>query len=157
MIFTNDILEDSFGKQLDNINDEIEKLEKRLLKEDNRALLPKPVSAMRAARLYGIHVHGVDKNKAVSKSSYIRLDQLDESEIYLKCVSREASQAGNEIFKMYSDEEDVILEGRLKALSDEIKKKIKELDQRLDQAIGEIIKLQEAPEEEQNPEAVELE
>lgn len=155
VIFTNDILEDSFGKQLDNINDEIEKLEKRLLKEDNRALLPKPVSAMRAARLYGIHVHGVDKNKAVSKSSYIRLDQLDESEIYLKCVSREASQAGNEIFKMYSDEEDVILEGRLKALSDEIKKKIKELDQRLDQAIGEIIKLQEAPEEEQNPEAVE--
>lgn len=153
VIFTNDILEDSFGEQLNNINDEIEKLEKRLLKEDNRALLPNPVSAMRAAGLYGIHVHGVDKNKAVSKSSFIRLDQLDESEIYLKCVSREASQAGNEIFKMYSDEEDIILEGRLKALSDEIQKKIKELDQRLDQAMGEIIKLQEASEEEQNPEA----
>ena len=154
VIFTNDILEDSFGEQLNNINDEIEKLEKRLLKKDNRSLLPKPASAMRAAGLYGIHVHGVDKNKAVSKSSFIRLDQLDESEIYLKCVSREASQAGNEIFKMYSDEEDVILEGRLKALSDEIQKKIKELDQRLEQAKGEITKLQEAPEEEQNPEAI---
>lgn len=154
VIFTNDILEDSFGEQLNNINDEIENLEKRLLMKDNRALLPNPVSAMRAAGLYGIHVHDVDKNKAVSKSSFIRLDQLDESEIYLKCVSREASQAGNEIFKMYSDEEDVILEGRLKALSDEIQKKIKELDQRLDQAKGEITKLQEAPEEEQNPEAI---
>lgn len=154
VIFTNDILEDTFEKQLENINVEIGKLEKKLLEEDNRALLPKTVFAMRDAGLYGVHVHGVDKNKNVSKSSFIRLDQLDESEIYLKCISREASQVGNEIFKMYSDEEDVILEGRLKALSDEIQKKIKELDRRLEQTVGEITKLQEAPDEEQNPETV---
>lgn len=103
---------------------------------------------MRDAGLYGIHVHSVDENKAVSKSSFIRLDQLDESEIYLKCISREASQVGNEIFKMYSDEEAAILEGRRKVLSGEIQKKIEELDQRLNQAMGEITKLQEAPEEE---------
>lgn len=154
VIFTNDILEDGFGKQLDDINIEIKELEKRLLEKDNGVLLPKTADAMRKAGLYGIHVHGVDENKGVSKSNYIRLDQLDESEVYLKCVSREASQAGNAIFRMFSDEEDIILEKRLTALSGEVQKKIKELDTRLNQTKKEIAKLQKVSEEEQNSEAI---
>ncbi|MBS5285213.1 MAG: hypothetical protein KHY46_15405 [Clostridiales bacterium] len=155
VIFTNDILEDDFGKQLNHINIEITGLEKRLLEKDNGILLPKAVNAMRKAGLYGIHVHGVDENMGVSKSSFVRLDQLDESEVYLKCVSREASQAGKAIFRMFSDEEDVILEERLKALSSEVKKKIKELDTRLEETKKEIAELQEVPQKEQNSEKIE--
>lgn len=155
VIFTNDILEDNFGKQLEEINIEIKELEKRLLEENNnRVLLPKTVNAMREAGLYGIHVHGVDENKSVSKSGFTRLDQLDESEVYLKCISREASQAGNAIFKVFSDEEDIIMEKRLMVLSGEVQKKIKELDKRLDQTKKEIANLQEVPEEEQDSEAI---
>ena len=146
VIFTNDVKEDQFGKQLDDINAEIAELEKELLDETDTDLQPWFVSDMRKSGFYGIHVHGLDENGTVSKSSFTRLDQLDESEIYLKCISREASQAGNEIFKIYSDEEDIILEERMRVLSGEIQKKIAELDKKIESLT---IELREKSEKEQ--------
>lgn len=133
VIFTNDVREDEFGKQLEDINNEIEKMETQLLKKVDLAAFPDCVAAMRRAGLYGIQVHTLEKNVGVSKSSFTRLDQLDKSEVYLKCVSREASQVGIDIFKMYSDEEDVIVEKRMEVMSDEIQKKIDDLNKKLEQ------------------------
>ena len=139
VIFTNDVKEDQFGEQLDDINAEIEKLEKEPLDEADTDLQPQAVLDMRKSGFYGIRVHSLDENGGVSKSSFTRLDQLDESEIYLKCISREASQAGNEIFKIYSDEEDIILEERMRVLSGEIQKKIAELDGKIESLNTELL------------------
>lgn len=128
VIFTNDVNEDEFGIQLDELNFEIKEKEKEFLNDYNRNIIPKGADGMED--IYGIHVHGLDEKKGISKSCFTRLDRLDKSEIYLKCISREASQVGNEIFRMYSDEEDVILEKRMGIISSEIQKKIDELDQK---------------------------
>lgn len=154
VIFTNDVKEDKFGEQLEDINAEIEKLEKELLKEEKKVFQPKTVLEMRESGLYGIHVHGMDEKKMVSKSGYTRLDQLDESEIYLKCISREVSQAGNDIYKIYSDEEDIILEERMRVLSGEIRRKIGELDGRIGLLTKKLIQLQNVSVEEQNVDAI---
>ncbi|GFH89401.1 hypothetical protein IMSAGC002_00646 [Lachnospiraceae bacterium] len=154
VIFTNDVKEDKFGEQLEDVNAEIEKLEKDLLKEEKIVFLPQTVQDMRELGIYGIHVHGMDEKKAVSKSGFTRLDQLDESEIYLKCVSREVSEAGNEIYKIYSDEEDIILEERMRVLSNEIQKKIEELNTRKILLEKELIQLQNISESEQNTDAI---
>ena len=153
VIFTNDVKEDDFGEQLEDINAEIEKLEEELLKDAEMNLQPQVALKMREAGLYGIHVHGMEEKKAVSKSGFTRLDQLDESELYLKCISREASEAGNEMFKIYSDEEDMILEERMKMLSDEIQKKIAELDDRIGKLKQGLIRLQNASEREKDADA----
>ena len=58
------------------------------------------------SNLYGVEVH------LEGKSNYARLDSMDESEIYLKCISREMSQVGSDFFKMYSDEENRNLEAK---------------------------------------------
>lgn len=131
VIFTNDVDEENFGMQLKSINAEIRKLELKFAVKGNEYLQPRTAAAMQEAGLYGIRVHEIKENKAVSKSGYTRMDQLDQSEIYLKCISREASQAGNEIYKMYSDEEDVIFERKMEVISDQIQKKIEELNSKL--------------------------
>lgn len=146
VIFTNDVKEGQFGEQLEDINVEIGKLERELLDGVENDLQPRVVLDMRKLGFYGIHVHSMDENGGISKSSFTRLDQLDESEIYLKCISREVSQAGSEIFKIYSDEEDVILEERMRVLSDEIRRKIAELDGKIESLT---IELQEKLDDEQ--------
>lgn len=133
VIFTNDVKEKEFGEQLEKINQEITEMEAGLLRNDNEIFRPKDAVSLKQAGLYGIKVHCMDEKKFVCKSSFTRLDLLDESEVYLKCVSRQVSQAGSEFYKMYSDEEDVILERRMGAISDEVQKKIKELDERLEE------------------------
>lgn len=74
--------------------------------------------------IYEIRVHTDDK------SSYTDIIKADDSEVYLKCLSREASKAGTDMFKSYSDEEDVILKNRtsmmLKAIELELEKAEKE-------------------------------
>ena len=154
VIFTNDVKEDKFGEQLEYINVEIERLEKELLREVEEDFCPQTVLDMRASGFYGIHVHGMDEKEVVSKSSFTRLDQLDESELYLKCVSREASQAGKEIYKIYSDEEDIILEERMRVFSGEIQKKITDLTEKIESLTKELETLQNALEDEQNPDEV---
>lgn len=149
VIFTNDVNEDNFGKQLKSINEKIEELETSLLLKENMYLQPEIAAAMKNAGLYGIRVHELNEKKAVSKSGFTRLDQLDKSEIYLKCISREASQAGNEIFKMYSDEEDIIFERKMEVISEQIQKKIKEMSGKLDEFKKTFEKLQVSSVDEQ--------
>ena len=43
--------------------------------------------------------------------------------MYLKCISREMSQAGSDFFRMYSDEENRNLEEKLDVLSKQVKAK----------------------------------
>ena len=43
--------------------------------------------------------------------------------MYLKCISREMSQAGSDFFRMYSDEENRNLEEKLDVLSKQVKSK----------------------------------
>lgn len=66
------------------------------------------------------------------KSNYARLDSMDESEIYLKCISREMSQVGSDFFKMYSDEENRNLEAKLDILSERVKKKLDQMKEEED-------------------------
>lgn len=126
IIFTNYVEEEAFEQQLKRINKEIENLEKNLL-ADWPDIRPEGAVSLKKEGYYGIKVH------ESIKSSFTRMDSIDSSEVYLKCVSREASQIGNEIFRMFSDEEDVILEKRMKVLSAEVQKKIDELDQKIDE------------------------
>lgn len=154
VIFTNDVDEDKFGEQLESINKKIGELESELLIEKNVYLQPRIAMTMKAAGLYGIKVHELNKKKAVSKSSFTRLDQLDESEIYLKCISREASQAGNELFKMYSDEEDVIFERKMGVISEQIQKKMEELNGKLSESENKLQELRALPVNEQLDDAI---
>lgn len=146
VIFTNDVKENDFGEQLDEINSNIKELEKKFLSKAPLFPFPKCIADMRDAGLYGIQVHSEKEMKA-SKSNFTRLAQLDKSEVYLKCVSREASQAGNDIFKMYSDEEDIILEKKMGVISDEIQKKIKDLDDKAEKLREEISNMAESSEQ----------
>ena len=57
---------------------------------------------------------------------------MDESEIYLKCISREMSQVGSDFFKMYSDEENRNLEAKLDILSERVKKKLDQMKEEED-------------------------
>ena len=150
VIFTNDVDEDKFGDQLKSINTEIRKLESKLVKKENEYLQPRVAAAMEAAGLYGIRVHELKEKGAVSKSSFTRLDQLDQSEIYLKCISREASQAGNEMYRMYSDEEDVIFERKMEVISNQIQLKLEELNKKLEESKIKLEALQVSSTEDQS-------
>lgn len=135
VIFTNDVKEEKFYEQLNTINSYIECMEKEFIKKENEDLRPKDALVLKKEGLYGIRVHCVDQENTAGecKSTFTSLAQLDKSEVYLKCVSREVSQAGSEFYKMYSDEEDVILERRMGAISKEVKKKIGELDSKMEE------------------------
>ena len=85
VIFTNDIQEDQFQKQLENINEQITKKEQEFLKKyqkENTEIYPQNTQEFYESNLYGVGLH------LSGKSSYVRLDRLDESEVYLKCISR---------------------------------------------------------------------
>lgn len=113
VIFTNDIQEDQFQKQLENINEQITKKEQEFLKKyqkENTEIYPQNTQEFYESNLYGVGLH------LSGKSSYVRLDRLDESEVYLKCISRQMSQAGSDFFRMYSDEENRNLEKKFEIL-----------------------------------------
>lgn len=58
----------------------------------------------------------------------MRLDTLDESDLYLKCISREVSQGGNDFFRMYSDEENRNLEKKFERLARQVSARWKTLE-----------------------------
>ena len=87
---------------------------------------PKNTAEFYESNLYGVEVH------LEGKSNYARLDSMDESEIYLKCISREMSQVGSDFFKMYSDEENRNLEAKLDILSERVKKKLDQMKEEED-------------------------
>lgn len=115
VIFTNDVREDNFKEQLKELNKQIADEANNF--EDDSAIYPEGTEKFYKSDLYGVNVH-LD-----GKSNYTRLDNLDDSEVYLKCISREMSQAGSDFFRMYSDEENRNLEEKLDVLSKQVKAK----------------------------------
>lgn len=115
VIFTNDVREDNFKEQLKELNKQIADEANNF--EEDSAIYPEETEKFYRSNLYGVNVH-LD-----GKSNYTRLDNLDDSEVYLKCISREMSQAGNDFFRMYSDEENRNLEEKLDVLSKQVKAK----------------------------------
>lgn len=105
VIFTNDVREDNFKEQLKELNKQIADEANNF--EEDSAIYPEGTEKFYKSDLYGVNVH-LD-----GKSNYTRLDNLDDSEVYLKCISREMSQAGSDFFRMYSDEENRNLEEKL--------------------------------------------
>ena len=128
VLFTNYVLEEAeqFKDQLKEINNCLQKDAEEKIKnhkEDNHSIYPKGTEEFyENKRLYGVEVH-LD-----GKSTYSRLDSLDKSEVYLKCISREMSQVGSDFFKMYSDEENKNLEAKLDILSQQVKIKRDQLE-----------------------------
>lgn len=100
--------EDNFKEQLKELNKQIADEANNF--EEDSAIYPEETEKFYRSNLYGVNVH-LD-----GKSNYTRLDNLDDSEVYLKCISREMSQAGNDFFRMYSDEENRNLEEKLDVL-----------------------------------------
>lgn len=115
VIFTNDVREDNFKEQLKELNKQIADEANNF--EEDSAIYPEGTEKFYKSNLYGVNVH-LD-----GKSNYTRLDNLDDSEVYLKCISREMSQAGSDFFRMYSDEENRNLEEKLDVLSKQVKAK----------------------------------
>ena len=124
VIFTNDIQESSFQKQLENINKQIRKKEQEILQKhcnENTRIYPRDTGEFYEGDLYGVGLHLKEKN------SYVRLDRLDENEVYLKCITRQMSQAGNDFFRMYSDEENRNLEKKFEILCQQVEKQLNKL------------------------------
>ena len=121
VIFTNDVEEEgAFKRQLVNINKRMKAAVDKILEDHNQEnykIYPKGTEEFYEGNLYGVEVH------LEGKSNYARLDSLDESEVYLKCISREMSQAGSDFFRMYSDEENRNLEEKFAILAKQVKAK----------------------------------
>lgn len=122
VLFTNELEESTFLKSLEKLNNNIESMTVKILQK-RKIVLSKPLSELE--QLYKIKVHESDK------SYYIKLNQTGDGEIFLMCLSREASHATSDMFRLYSDEEDNILKERMLTLSSEVKKKIDELSERI--------------------------
>lgn len=101
------------------LNDEERKMMKRVLQKLLFCKLTTTFDEKTAGQYYKV-TKGAGN---YDKSNYTRLDNLDDSEVYLKCISREMSQAGSDFFRMYSDEENRNLEEKLDVLSKQVKAK----------------------------------
>ena len=142
VIFTNEISEEDgkFSEKIKSVNYRIRDREKEYLDEARDIGYPDNARKFYESPLYGVGLH------LEGKSSYVRLDRLDESDLYLKCISREVSQGGNDFFKMYSDEENRNLEKKFARLSKQVdarwdkleeeKNKLKAESQEGDKAAG---------------------
>ena len=139
VIYTNDIKSSQdFANKLKEINEKIACVfnQSKNLKEVDEYLRLYNESMILYIYngIYNVSVH--DEN---GKSSYSMIQEAQEGEIYMKCLSREASQMGFEIYSSYSDQEDRILYNRITALLDAIEKeddsvaiKIEPLEQIID-------------------------
>lgn len=63
------------------------------------------------------------------KSTYTEIQDIQDGELYLKILSREASQVGNDIVSTYSDEEDETILNRTKGLLYAIEKEKEEYEE----------------------------
>ena len=119
VIFTNNIEDEKdFSDKLDIINTSIkEKLEKKYLDvgDDYFRMYNESMINFICNIDFKIKVHNVG-----GKSTYSSIAEATKGEIYLKCLSREVSQTGFDLFTSYSDEEDRTLTNKLKALLDAI-------------------------------------
>lgn len=123
VIFTNEVDELEFEKQLEKINKDIREKFQEYEKSD--LFLEQYFNDkffLNDEKLYEIRVHTTS-----GKSSYARISEASKGEVYLKCLSREASQVGRDMYALYSDEEDDTLTEKTSALVDVIKKEIIEV------------------------------
>lgn len=123
-IYTNEASEDDtqFIEQLTQINEEIKKVSEKYLtigledfqynKNDNSLLWE---CAMDKSMDYEIRVHTQDK------SSCVEMQKTKEGEMYLRALSREASQIGSDIMSTYSEDEELAMLYRTSALLQTIK------------------------------------
>lgn len=125
VIFTNagSKVKEEFEKKLEEINSRIKQEEDKYLVEGEISVYPDDTEKFYKSDLYGVMVH--TKNK----SSCICLDTLDESDLYLKCISRAVSQGGSDFFRMYSDEENRNLEKKFDVLSKQIRGRYQKLEE----------------------------
>ena len=70
--------EDNFKEQLKELNKQIADEANNF--EEDSAIYPEGTEKFYKSDLYGVNVH-LD-----GKSNYTRLDNLDDSEVYLKCI-----------------------------------------------------------------------
>ena len=71
---------------------------------------------------FGIKVHGNDK------SVFSEIAKTPAGEIHMRCLSREASKAGFDLFSSYSDEEDETLLNKITAISQAIEKELENIE-----------------------------
>ena len=123
-IYTNKATEDEnqFIEQLEDINREIKKAENKYLSiglKDTKSNRKNSKlfwgSAIGISMGYGISVHTRDK------SSCVEIQKTKEGEMYLRTLSREASQIGSDMMSTYSEEEELAMLYRTSALLQTIK------------------------------------
>lgn len=115
VIFTNDVDEQNFEKDIEKLNSRWEKIFS-VKAQKNSLDIPDALCCLE--REYKIRVH------TEKKTYYTRLDHADNGEIFLMCLSREVSHTAADIFQLYSNEEDNNLKRKLEILSGQIEKKI---------------------------------
>lgn len=132
-IYTNTEIQnnDEFQQQLKNINKKIqamsyEKIQKANLdsfvqSENNYFKFYKELTKG-DKDFYKIEVHTKEK------STFTKIEDAKEGEVYLRTLSREASQIGTDMSSAYSDEEDITLLHRTEALLNAINKEIKNIE-----------------------------
>lgn len=120
-IYTNVDIEDNLQlkKQLKEVNAEIAEMTTKYKKEDNKDdtlfkqrnyLEFNACLAVNKENSYSINVH------TEGKSTYTKIQDIQDGEIYLRTLSREASQIGTDIMSTYSEEEEETMLNRTKAL-----------------------------------------
>lgn len=118
VIFTNKLDENSFLESLRKLNSNIDTIISDVIRI-KPSTLPTPIRELEDLYKVKVHENG--------KSYYIKLDQAGDGEIFLMCLSQEASQVTTDLFRLYSEEEDNILKERMMVLAAQIKEKIIEL------------------------------
>ncbi len=125
-LYTNEIIgePEEFEKKIDEVNKKIKTMYDSYLEKVNEN------SLSGNWKKYNIFCHSINDHMYElevykdGKSSCSDIKQAKESEIYLKSLSREASVIGADMFKTYSDEEDVTLLNRTKAIYQAVKKEL---------------------------------
>lgn len=117
-IYTNEEIGENvqFEEQLRSVNKEIYKMTSRYIKNAKEDRFVKRYLFYENADAdYVIEVH------LNGKSTYTEIQKSKSGEIYLRTLSREASQIGNDITSTYSEEEDIAMLHRTEALLEAIK------------------------------------
>lgn len=112
-IYTNEEITDEthFEEQLNEVNFRIAEMTSRYLMRTERDMsIGVGMLCESVDEAYGIEVH------VGGKSTYTKIQDSKEGEIYLRTLSREASQIGADITSTYSEEEDVAMLHRTEAL-----------------------------------------
>lgn len=119
-IYTNEYIEndDDFKDQLGILNQQIEKMVKKFkdnIVEDAFIFQRKKYYEFYNSLCEGGTPYNIEVHKE-GKSTYTRIQNVKDGEIYLRTLSREASQIGSDIMSTYSEQEDETMLCRTQAL-----------------------------------------